>query len=73
MRQIRINIDQKINGTKIEERNAWNIPMIEDVITKREIKVCNPNVDICDNPRRIIEVWKVSREYYPTQVVRNTN
>jgi len=56
LRQIRIYINKKVNGTTIEKRNAQNVFMVKKVISKRKMHIGTANVDVRDNTRKIVSL-----------------
>jgi len=46
VRRVRINVHNVITNMIIEERNKKNIPMIDNVITKRKTKRRKVDVDV---------------------------
>ena len=55
MREVRINVH---NVIIIEEQNEKNIPMIDNVITKRKMKRKKADVDVCDYSGGDWPIWR---------------
>jgi len=49
----------------IEEWNEKNIPMIDNVITKRKTKGREADIDVCDNSGGVQPIWRSSGEQQP--------
>jgi len=53
MRRVRIHIHNIITNIVIEERDEKNIPIIDNVITKREAKRREAGVDVSNYSRGV--------------------
>jgi len=72
LRQIRIYINKKVNGTVIEKRNAWNVFMVKNVISKRKMHIGKTNIDVRDNTREIVSLQRIPRKYGLVQMIWNS-
>ena len=49
----------------IEEWNEKNIPMIDNVIMKRQMKRREADIDVYDNSRGVWPIWRSSGKQQP--------
>jgi len=72
LRQVRVYINKKVNETMTEEQNAWNIFIVKTIILKGKTHNRKINVDVRDDIRKIISLWRVFGKHGPVQIIGNS-